>query len=39
MAFDWSPNNVTSLIDPLYPVDNQQDDDQFNNIVNLYLSF
>jgi hypothetical protein len=39
MAFDWPPNNLTSLINPLYSVGNQQDDDQFNNIVNLYLSF
>ena len=39
MAFDWPSKNATSLINPLFSVKNQQDDndDQFDNIVNLCL--
>jgi hypothetical protein len=35
MAFDWRSKDVTSLIDPLYPVKNQLTDNRFNNIVSL----
>jgi hypothetical protein len=35
MAFDWPSKDATTLINPLYPVNNQRDDNQYNNIVNL----
>ncbi|CAF1311435.1 unnamed protein product [Adineta steineri] len=32
MAFDWPSKDVTTLINPLYSMKSQQDDDKFNNI-------